>query len=157
MPFRLDIAVALLGPFNFGKHKNVSGCHPESSVSSTGLAMSIMNTMLEAISDDLGIEENVGGAVAAAALYAGAVIGGFVVGPFEKCCGRFVQFWIAFLYLLASLLCGLTTDHKICWGGPFDGCVPYMLLFGRVISGVAFGFSIVISPKWSERKFKARQ
>ena len=111
--------------------------------------------MLEAVSNDLKFDENIGGAVAAAALYAGAVIGGFVVGPFEQCCGRLAQFWNALLYLLASLLCGLTTEHKICWGGPFDGCVPYMLLLGRVIAGVAFGFSIVISPKWTETRFDA--
>ena len=109
--------------------------------------MSVMNTMLEAISEDLGFEANVGGAVASAVIYAGAVIGGFFVGPFEKRCGRFAQFWSSFLFLLASLLCGLTTEHKICWDGLFDGCVPYMLFFGRVIAGLAFGFSIVISPK----------
>ena len=113
--------------------------------------------MLEAISEDLGLDENVGGAVAAASLYVGAIIGGFVVGPFDRCSGQFAQFWTGLLYLLASLLCGLTNEHKICWGGPFDGCVPYMLLLGRVIAGVSYGFSIVISPKWTAKRLEAHQ
>jgi len=124
------IAVALLGPFQFG------------------VALVVVNTMLSTLSEDLGFDENVGGAVATAALYLGAGVGGVLAGPFQRCCGKFSQVWIGVLYLAGSVLCGCTTDHKVCWGGPFDGCVANMLFVGRCLTGIASGLMLVISPKY---------
>ena len=113
----------------------------------SGVTLVIVNTMLEAMSEDLGFDKNVGGAVASASLYIGIMIGGLTAGPFEKISGRFVQTWIGLLYTTGNLLAGFSTDHKICWGGPFGGCVADMLFIGRLLNGFASGFMLVVSPK----------
>ena len=113
-----------------------------------GMGLVIVNTMLEPMSEDLGFDKNVGGAVATAAFYVGAILGGFVIAPFEKASGKFAQLWIGALYALGNILAGLTTDHNLCWGGPLDGCVANMLVAGRVLTGFASGLMLVVSPKY---------
>ena len=112
-----------------------------------GIGLVIVNTMLEPMSEDLGFDKNVGGAVATSVFYIGAMVGGLIAGPFEKASGKFAQLWIGALYAFGNIFAGLTTDSKVCWGGPFDGCVAKMLFAGRVLTGLASGLMLVVSPK----------
>ena len=103
--------------------------------------------MLENMSDDLAFEKNVGGAAVSSIFYVGAMVGGLIAGPFEKASGRFAQLCISVLYASGNILAGFTTDSKVCWGGPFGGCVADMLFAGRVLTGLASGLMLVVSPK----------
>lgn len=137
------ILVALLGPFQYGQHDSVFLYL----TLKTGIALVVVNTMLDRLSEDLGFDKNVGGAVASAALYLGAGVGGLLSGLFQRICGKFSQVLIGIMYAAGSVMCGLSTDDKICWGGPFDGCVAYMVVAGRTLTGIASGLMLVISPK----------
>ena len=103
--------------------------------------------MLENMSQDLAFEENVGGTAGLIYLFCvGAMVGGLLAGPFEKATGKFAQLCIGVLYASGNILAGFTIDHKICRGGPFNGCVASMLFTGRVLTGLA-GLMLVVSPK----------
>ena len=113
-----------------------------------GIALVIVNTMLDNLSEDLTFEKNVGGAAVSSIFYVGAMLGGLVAGPFEKASGKFAQLWIGVLYACGNIIAGLTADHKFCWGGPFDGCVTSMLFAARILTGFALGLMLVVSPKY---------
>ena len=104
--------------------------------------------MLKPLYTDLGFDKNVGSGVAAASMYLGVAVGGLVAGPFEDACGKYAQVWMGALYVLGNILCAFSTDHKLCWGGSFDGCVADMILAGRLITGLASGLALVVSPRW---------
>lgn len=103
--------------------------------------------MLDALSEDLGFDKNIGGAVVAAVIYLGCAIGSFLSGWVQSFFRQFSQILVAVLFLIGSLLCALSTSQKLCWSGPLPGCVPIMLLIGRWVIGVASGITVVISPK----------
>ena len=111
----------------------------------------MVNTMLETLAEDLGFDEDVGGAVASSALFLGAICGSLFVGIFQKICGKYSQLWTGVLYGTGNLLCAVTTDAKLCWGGAFDGCVPIMILIGRLTAGTAAGLTFVIAPRCPNR------
>ena len=124
----------------------------------SGIAVVIINTMLKTLSSDLEFDKNVGGGVAAAAVFLGACVGGLVAGPFDDVTGKYAQIWIAVFYSAGDMLCAFATTDKLCWGGAFDGCVPFMVLFGRLLTGLASGLVLVVSPRsclcTMARKFK---
>eukprot|EP00210_Caulerpa_lentillifera_P006626 g6331.t1 len=130
LSFWISIIVALLGPFQFG------------------LGLAIMNTMLDAVSDDMEFDKNIGGAVVTAVIYSGCAIGSLMSSFFEFAFRRFSQLVVALLFLTGSLLCAFTSSHQFCWNGVFHGCVPIMLFLGRAIIGFASGITVVISPKF---------
>ena len=93
--------------------------------------------MLENMSQDLAFEKNVGGTAVSSIFCVGAMVSGLLAGPFEKATGKFAQLCIGVLYASGNILAGFTTDSKVCWGGPFGGCVADMLFAGRVLTGLA--------------------
>lgn len=112
------------------------------------MALVIINTMLESFSKDLEIDEDIGGAVIASILFLGAAIGGLIAGPFERAFKRYTQVVIGFLFAVGAFLCAFTTKDSFCREGTTDECVPYMAFVGRIISGIASGTSLVVSPKY---------
>lgn len=118
------------------------------SVIQLGYALVVMNTMLDNLTKDLDFNKNRGGALASAIFFFGCGVGGLVASRFERVLGRFAQTGVASMYFSGSLLCGFSTSRSFCWGGPLDGCVPYMLFFGRVLTGIGGGLGSVISPKY---------
>ena len=103
--------------------------------------------MLKPLAKDLGFDRKIGGGVASASVYLGTALGGFLAGPFEDASGKYAQVWIGVLYAIGNLLCAFSTEHKICWGGSFDGCVADMVLAGRLIMGLANGLVLVVSSR----------
>eukprot|EP00210_Caulerpa_lentillifera_P006644 g6347.t1 len=124
-----SILVALLGPFQFG------------------LGLTIMNTMLDSLSSELDFDKNISGAVATSAIYLGCSIGSFFSGVTSHIFGDCAQLFMAIMFLLGNVLCTLSVQSHICWGGPLSDCIPSMLLIGRLLTGAASGVAVVISPK----------
>jgi len=107
----------------------------------------MMNTMLDSVSSELNFDKNIGGAIATGAIYLGCTIGSFLSGLTLHFFGRCSQLVMATLFLMGSILCGLSPQNHLCWGGPLNGCVPTMLLCGRLLIGLASGLAVVMSPK----------
>jgi len=118
------------------------------SVIQLGYALVVMNTMLDHLTEDLNFNKNRGGALASAIFYFGCGVGGLIASRFERALGRFSQTGVASMYFSGSLLCGFSNSRSFCWGGPLDGCVPFMLFFGRILVGIGGGLGSVISPKY---------
>ena len=120
---------------------------PLERISLAGISLVLLNSMLKPLYTDLGFDKNVGGGVAAGVMYLGVAVGGLVAGPFEDASGKYAQVWVGAFFMLGNLLCALSTDHKLCWGGSFDGCVADMILTGRLITGLGSGLALVVSPR----------
>lgn len=111
--------------------------------------MALLNTMLDALVEEEGLEfdKNITGAILTASLYLGCGIGSYLTGRVQSLLKHFSQLALAVLFFCGSLFCGFTTTDHFCWGGVFEGCVPFMFLIGRIITGIGGGICVVISPK----------
>lgn len=138
------IAVSLIGFFQFGTALLPGRL---SFLIRIGVALVIINTMLETLSQNLDFDEDVGGAVITAVLFLGAALGGLVTGPFEKSFGKYSQLILGLFFITGNVLCAATTDDKICSHKVVKGCVPVMIFVGRFIVGFSSGLVFVISPK----------
>eukprot|EP00210_Caulerpa_lentillifera_P006660 g6363.t1 len=104
--------------------------------------------MLDDLTEDLHFDKNRGGALASSIFYLGCAIGGVIANHLERYLHRFSQTGVALVYFLGSILSGFSSSSSFCWGGPLNGCVPYMLFFGRLLTGVGGGLGSVISPRY---------
>ena len=62
-----------------------------------GVALVVVNTMMDDLVEDLDFDKSVGGGVAASALFLGAGVGSLVAGPFERIVCQYGQLCIGLL------------------------------------------------------------
>ena len=103
--------------------------------------------MLNDVSEDLGFDKSVGGGVISSALFLGAGVGGLVARPLDKVLAEHGQLCMSLLFVVGNVLCGASIDQKLCQGASLDGCVPAMILAGRLVIGFASGLALVASPR----------
>ncbi|CAD7703448.1 unnamed protein product [Ostreobium quekettii] len=116
-----------------------------------GYAMGVLNEVLDTMATELNFNKEVGGAVVVSIMLLGAAAGALNAGVFADHVGpKRAQVVNVLFFVIGGALSAVSTKRQFCWTGMgrLNGCVPKLLLVGRIITGFGAGCASLYTPRY---------
>jgi len=116
-----------------------------------GYAMGVLNEVLDTMASELNFNKEVGGAVVVSIMLLGAAAGALNAGVFADYVGpKRAQVVNVLFFVIGGALSAVSTKTQFCWTGMgrLNGCVPRLLLVGRIITGFGAGCASLYTPRY---------